>query len=182
MTIPQRRATPELNALVDLFYVDSAVLGEFNELTESDLPAVARQLLAHDKHMTVTVEAHHQCPVTVDVLQTLVTATHYARRILLRRETDRQVVQFGIVRLALALLSEEVRSEIESQSAPLGRILIEHNVLRDVRLLSLWKVKPGPDLCGHFQISQSEFCFGRTALIYCDGVPAVELLEILRPD
>jgi chorismate-pyruvate lyase len=131
--------------------------------------------------MTVTVEAFHGCPVTVQVLQTLVTPTHYSRRILLRRESDDRVVQFGIVRLAIALLDEEVRREIESQSAPLGRILIEHNVLRDVRLLSLWRIAPGSELCGYFQIRGTDPCFGRTALIYCDGVPAVELLEILPP-
>jgi hypothetical protein len=49
MTIPPRRATPELNALVDLFYPDSSALGAFVEVAEAELPAVARRLLAHDK-------------------------------------------------------------------------------------------------------------------------------------
>jgi hypothetical protein len=91
------------------------------------------------------------------------------------------VVLFGIVRLAVALLDPDVRQEIESQRTPLGRVLIEHNVMRNVRLLSLWQIEPGEDLCGLFQIAQSQVCYGRTALIYCDGVPAVELLEILPP-
>jgi chorismate-pyruvate lyase len=181
MKNPIRRATPELNALVGLFYPDPSVLGDFREVSEADLPVTARRLLAHDQHMTVTVEAYHGCPVTVEVLQTNITPTHYARRILLHRQTDRAVVQFGIVRLAVALLDAEVRQEIESQNAPLGRILIKHNVLRDVRLLSLWEILPGEDLRRHFQMVEAGICYGRTALIYCDGVPAVELLEILAP-
>jgi chorismate-pyruvate lyase len=181
MTQPTRRATPELTALVELFYADSAALGTFTEVAETELPEIARGLLAHDAHMTVTVEAFHRCPVNVEVLKTHITATHYARRILLRRQTDAHIVQFGIVRLASALLDPDVRREIESQQAPLGRILIQHNVLRDVRLLSLWRIEPGEDLCELFQLAQPRTCYGRTALIYCDGVPAVELLEVLPP-
>jgi chorismate-pyruvate lyase len=178
---PHRRATPELNALADLFYADLGRLGSFSELPAADLPDVPRRLLAHDEHMTVTVEAFHGGLVRVEVLETNITPTHYARRILLHRERDDQIVQFGIVRLALALIDPVVRQEIESQSAPLGRVLIQHNVLRNVRLLSLWRITPGEDLCRLFRCGESQDCYGRTALIYCDGVPAVELLEILPP-
>jgi hypothetical protein len=59
--------------------------------------------------------------------------------------------------------------------------LIKHNVLRTVRLLSLWSVSPSTELSGYFGLSEPRDCFGRTALIYCDGVPAVELLEIVAP-
>ena len=181
MTQRSQRATPELNALVDLFYEDPAELGVFVEVTEDDLSAAARRLLAHDEHMTVTVESFHGCPVTLEVLDVRATETHYARKILLRRETDGKVVQFGIVRLALSLLDADVRAEIEERGTPLGRVLINHNVMRNVRLLSLWRIEPGVQLCNGLQLPQPQVCFGRTALIYCDGVPAVELLEIVTP-
>lgn len=181
MTTQAQRATPELHALVDLFYEDSAVLGTFVEISEKDLPATAHRLLAHDEHMTVTVEAFHGCPVSLEVLQVHVTSTHYSRKILLHRQTDDHVVQFGIVRLALVLLDSQVRAEIESRRIPLGRVLIDHNIMRKVRLLSLWRIEPGEELRGLFQLPSREVCFGRTALIYCDGVPAVELLEIVIP-
>jgi chorismate-pyruvate lyase len=174
-----RRATPELDALVDLFYAERAALGEFQEVAEAQLPAVAQRLLAHDQHMTVTVEDFHACPVSVEVLQTNITATHYSRKIVLRRQTDDAIVLFGLVRLNLSVLSPDVRAEIESQLTPLGHILIAHNVLRTVRLLSLWQVAPAEELRGLLALAPSTFCYGRTALIYCDGVPAVELLEIV---
>ena len=85
------------------------------------------------------------------------------------------------MRLNLSYLDPAVRREIESQQAPLGRVLIEHDVLRKVRLLSLWRLDPGPELCEWFQLTTPVTCFGRTALIYCNGVPAVELLEIVAP-
>lgn len=176
-----QRATPELDALIRLFYQDAAELGTFQETTGADLPSTARQLLAHDQHMTVTCEAYHQQPVSVEVLRTRVTATHYSRKIVLRRAGDQRVVLFGLVRLSLAVLSPEVRREIESEETPLGHVLIKHNVLRTVRLLSLWRVQPGLELARLMQLDPHQTAFGRTAFIYCDGVPAVELLEIIPP-
>jgi chorismate-pyruvate lyase len=178
---PSRQATPELKALVHLFYPSLSDLGQFKEVAENEMPEVPRKLLWHDAHMTVTVESHHGQSVDVSVLNTHVTPTHYSRRILLSRQSDRRVVQFGIVRLNSTFLGDDVRKEIESESTPLGRILIEHNVLRDVRLLSLWRIEPGSDLVKQFGLEKPETCYGRTALIYCNGLPAVELLEVVTP-
>lgn len=182
MVTPTRKATPELKALANLFYLSLDELGEFEELSESEVPNVPRQLLWHDEHMTVTVEAHHGSAVDVKVLNTHVTPTHYSRRIILSSQSDSRVVQFGIVRLNTSFLEPDVRAEIESETQPMGRILIQHNVLRHVRPLSLWKVTPGPDLAKIFGIDGAETCYGRTALIYCNGLPAVELLEIVTPE
>jgi chorismate-pyruvate lyase len=181
MVTPTRKATPELQALTSLFYASLDELGKFSEVDASEMPETARKLLWHDEHMTETVEAFHGTPVDVSVLETNKTPTHYARRILLNRKTDGQVVQFGIVRLSVESLGNEVRQEIERQESPLGTILIRHNVLRQVRPMSLWKIVPGTDLRKLFGLDEIEVCFGRTALIYCDGLPAVELLEIVTP-
>jgi len=175
------RSTPELHALAGLFYQSPDALGQFQEVTAESMPDTPRKLLAHDQHMTVNVESHHGCPVDVRVIDSHSTQSHYSREILLVRQTDRRVVQFGIVRLNVAFLAPEIRLEIESEQTPLGRILIRHNVLRNVRLLSLWKIEPSPELVHLLELPQAITCYGRTALIYCNGIPAVELLEIVTP-
>ncbi len=180
MSQPSRKS-PVLDALVDLFYQSTSDLGTFDEVSPDDAPAPFDQLLAHDQHMTVTVEKFHDSPVDVEVLDVRQTPTHYARKILLRRQSDGKVVQFGLVRLCLDFLEADVRREIESQQTPLGRVLIEHNVLREVQLISLWKVTCGAELRQLFGLENSDATYGRTALIYCNGVPAVELLEIVTP-
>ena len=177
-----RRCTPELEALVHLFYEKLEDLGSCEEIQPGELAEPYRTLLDHDAHMTVTVEAHHGCEVAVDVLQTHRTDAHYSRKILLNRKRDGTVVQFGVVRLNLDYLGDEVRAEIEAQKVPLGRILIQHEVLRNVRLLSLWRIQPANDLCHLLGLAKPVECYGRTALIYCNGVPAVELLEIVVPE
>ena len=173
---------PDLETLVRLFYSSPDQLGRFAEVTAEELPPVYRGLLAHRNHMTVTVEAFHRSPVDVQVLETRLADTHYARKILLRRQSDRRVVQFGIMRIDFSILTPDVRREIESEQIPLGRVLIQHKVLRKIHLTALWKVSPGSDLQALFEIPGMTTVYGRTALIDCNGQPGVELLEIVTPE
>jgi hypothetical protein len=74
-----------------------------------------------------------------------------------------------------------VRLRIEAEDTPLGRVLIENNVLRRVRLASLWRVRAGAELARLFDLAAGAVTYGRTALIECNNEPAVELLEIVAP-
>ena len=180
---------PALDHLVGLFYRDIAELGAFEEVLAEAVPEPYRALLAHHEHMTVAVERHHGCPVNVAVLAAQRTGDYYSRKIVLHRHSDRQPVLFGIPRLNLRLVDDNVRREILSENKPLGRVLIDHNVLREVQLASLYRVVPGPGLHQLFSLGdtlaangQPLATYGRTAFIYCDGFPAVELLEIVSPE
>src|SRR5687768_13987377 len=175
------QSLPELDELVALFYDDAAELGQFERVSALVVPEPFRRLLAHNAHMTVTVEEYHGCKVDVRVLVARKDGDLYSRKILLTRQSDGAIVMFGVPRLKLSLLRDEVRREIESQRIPLGRVLIEHNVLREVQLVALWKIAPGPDLCRLLGVDAATTIYGRTALIHCDGEPAVELLEIVAP-
>jgi chorismate-pyruvate lyase len=176
------RSAPELEALAKVYYDSASDLAQFRQLREDDLPPDYRMLLAHHQHMTVTLEAHNGCPVQVDVIQSNATDRHYTRKVVLRRFTDQAVVLFGIVRITRSLLDPEILKEIESESTPLGTILIRKSVYRDVRLLSLWEIHPGEELKEIFGLERSQPLYGRTALMYCDGVPVIELLEIVTAD
>ncbi len=176
-----RRSVPDLYELLELFPAGDGGLADFTEVQADELPAPYGQLLAHNHHMTVTVESFHGSPVDVEVLERRLIDERYARKILLRRQSDRAVVQFGIVMLDFSYLSDEVRDDIIGERIPLGRTLIEHNVLRDVQLVALWKVVCGPELARLFLVEPGTLTYGRTALIYCNGEPAVELLEIVVP-
>lgn len=174
--------TPDLDELAALFYPSTEALGRFEEVAAADMPPVFQQLLAHNNHMTVTVEGYHQSPVNVRVLDKSIQGDHYARKILLARQSDGSVVQYGIMRIDLAQVSAEVRRQIESEGIPLGRVLISHNVLREVELVSLWRIEPGDELRTLLNTALGEIVYGRTALIHVAGEPAVELLEIVTPD
>lgn len=170
-----------LNTLLQLFFADSSQVGQFAEAACEAMPDFYRRLLDHEEHMTVAVEAHHESLVDVEVLETNITETHYARRILLRRQDTREVVQWGLVRIHLASLNDEVRQEVIEQSRPLGRILVRHNFLRTIHLDQLWKIETGPELCEQFGLNSPQTTYGRTADIHLNSQPAVEVLEILPP-
>lgn len=170
----------DLETLAALFYDSIDELGQFVEVTADEMPPVYQHLLAHEEHMTVTVEEYYGDRVDVEVVAKRHNPPHYSRKILLRRHDDGEVVQYGIVRINLQVLGEQVRNEILGESAPLGTILIRHNVLRRVRLLSLWRVDAGPDLQQLFGLAEPRITFGRTAVIDCNQEPAIELIEIVR--
>lgn len=175
----QQIPAPDLDTLLHLFYQDTAEFGVVEAISADDMPTVARKLLDHEHHMTVTVEDHHHCKVDVQVLETLFTGQAYSRKILLTKQTDRTVVQFGIVRLNFEFLATHIQQEIQAENTPLGRILINHNVLRRVELSQLWEVQVGQDLAELFRVSPNTIVYGRTAWIYCNGEPAIELLEVV---
>jgi chorismate-pyruvate lyase len=181
MTSPSYPLIPDLQTLTGLFYSTSESLGQFSEVGVDKMPEPYRRLLAHNDHMTVAVESLHQSSVDVRVLRRQVTPTHYAREILLARRSDGAVVQYGIMRVSFSHLPPEVQGKIRSEQTPLGRILIEHNVLRRVQLFSLRRVELGQVLSQHFQRPIGTITYGRTALIECNQSPAIELLEIVAP-
>lgn len=178
---PPPKQVPDLMELVGLFYSDPAQLGLFEQVTEDDFPQPYRRLLAHHDHMTVTMEEFHGSRVDVHVLATRRDNGHYSRQITLTRQSDGRVVMFGIPRIKFKFLSADVQREIEREDAPLGRILIEHNVMREVQMTALFRVTPGPELCRLFHLIQTAVTYGRTALLWCNGEPAIELLEIVTP-
>jgi chorismate-pyruvate lyase len=170
----------EITELLDEFYgepVGYAQLGVFEEVASVPHPYDA--LLDHHKHMTVTVEKYYDQTVDVHVHRCASNGDWYAREITLVTSQSRRIVQYGIVRLDTTKLDPQVWRQIESQSIPLGRVLIEHQVMREVELHGLWRIRVGPSLAGLMHLRIGDLLYGRTALIYCDGAPAIELLEIV---
>ena len=172
----------DINELLNEFYdqpIGHSQLGEF--VSVASVPPPYDRLLDHHAHMTVTVESHYGQSVDVHVHRHHSNGDWYAREITLVTEESRRIVQYGIVRLKTSALESGVWKQIEDQTTPLGRVLIQNNVLREVQLCGLWRVEAGPSLAGLMHLRVGEMLYGRTALIFCDGAPAIELLEIVAP-
>ena len=143
----------DIRNLLDEFYcepVGHSQLGEFQSVAK--VPDPYESLLDHHAHMTVTVESHYSEKVNVVVHRCHRTQGWYSREITLVTEETGRIVQYGIVRLNTRTLDDEVWKQIESQTTPLGRVLIEHDVLREVQLCGLWEVQPGSSLAELMQL------------------------------
>ncbi len=163
--------------LVSIFHSDVGAFGSLRFVPPDRVPAAERHLLDHRSHMTVAMERRHG-PVTLRVVDRRVDAAgRYAREILLLRP-DGRVVQHGIVRIDLGRLAAKTAAAIRGETIPLGRILIDAGLLRDVHDVAMLEVHPGPHLRRLFG-GEPATTHGRVATIDLDGVPTVELLEIV---
>jgi len=174
-------------ALVRLF---SALedFGELHGVASEQVPEPARTLLDHCSHMTVAMERFHGCDVRLRVVAEAVDSHErglnhgwYAREILLETPSG-DIVQHGIVRIDLTHLDAPTAGAIREGRRPLGRILIEAGMLRDVHAVNLLEVAAGPHLRQLLRLADTTPpLYGRVADIELDGRPAVELLEIVAP-
>jgi hypothetical protein len=193
-------------ALVRLF-CGLADFGECRSVMPGQVPEPARTLLDHRSHMTVAMERFHGCDVRLRVVAQADDGREhgpndgwYAREILLETPAGK-IVQYGIVRIDLTHLDAPTARAIREGRRPLGRILIEAGMLRDVQGVKLLEIMPGPHLQELFRltaprpagiaptagiapptgIAVGTVVYGRVADIQLDGRPAVELLEIVAP-
>ncbi len=171
----------ELNRLIGEFPEDEPLINESRHVAASQTPEPYKQMLVHEKHMTVTMESFHGCPVNVSVFDRRQSGDIYCRKIILTRSDNDVPVQFGIVRFHFEFVNDAVRDEILQEKTPLGRILINHNVLRHIDLNAIVEVQAGPGLAKYLQIPEKTSTYGRLATIFCNGQPAVDLLEISAP-
>lgn len=182
-------AEPTLNPLKELAELcalfpeeDGAKLYEDAEhIAREATPEPYHRMLVHEHHMTVTMEGYHDCSVDVEVVAARYVDDLYCRKILLRQHGTGRPVQFGIVRFDFSVVTDSVREQIESQKIPLGRVLIQHNVLRHIDLGAIVRFKAGAGLARYLDMEIGQETYGRMATIFCNGAPAVDLLEISSP-
>ena len=186
MALPTMNPHDELRSLTNLFPAVEPLFLKAEHIPSSLTPEPYKTLLVHDHHMTLAMESHHGCSVDVRVLSHKQDGQLYAREILLLKgrvagEETRSVVQYGIVRFNFNYVTEAVRDEIIAGQTPLGRVLINHNVLRHIDLGAILEIQAGPQLAAHFNMPVGGVTYGRMATIFCNRQPAVDLLEISAP-
>ena len=171
----------ELQALTSLFPGDELLIAHAEHVPSALLPEAYKRVLVHDQHMTVAIEAHYGGAVDVRILAKRLEGDVYSRKIVLVKHGSDQIVQFGIVRFDLRYVTQPVRDEILEGRIPLGRVLINHNVLRHIDLGAVLRITAGPGLARDLQMPVGGMTYGRLATIFCDRRPAVDLLEIPAP-
>lgn len=165
-----------------LAFFGEARLPATHPVAAEDVPEPFRGLLDHHDHMTVALEAFHNSPVVVRPYLVHQQGDLYGRKLDLLSEKSGEVVMTGIMLLNLTFVPLPARERIIAQEAPLGRILIESGVLRRITGVSLLKVDAADPLAKRFGLDEPVDAYGRLATILCDEKPAVDLLEIVRPE
>jgi chorismate-pyruvate lyase len=179
LSVPTLEPARELRLLY-AFFGDSA-LPQIEGVDADDVPEPYHRLLVHDQHMTVTLEAHHGKPVTVVPWKVHRNGDIYGRKLDLIVEQGRTVMT-GVMLINFSYCTAEVRNAVIAETAPLGRILIENNVLRRIDATAFVKLPAEDSLVQRFHSVKPQAAYGRLATIYCDERPAIDLLEIVAPE
>ncbi|MCH8853812.1 MAG: hypothetical protein IID41_14340 [Planctomycetes bacterium] len=156
----------------------TALISSYTEVPAKSLEEPFRTLLVHEDHMTGVLLAHYGRAVGLHVLRRTNTEDTYTRFITLTASDSEQVVETGIVRINLALLSTAVRQEIVEAKKPLGSILIDHDVLRRIEPKWYFHLESSCPMLDHFGSGVRQ-AYGRVGMIHCDNQPAIELLEVV---
>lgn len=152
------------------------------ELVEAgQMPPAYRGLLAHDGHMTAKLNALHDTSVALRVHRHLEEDGRYRRFITLVPSGTDHVVEVGVVRLNLGVLSEEVRERIVERRTPLGDIFTQHDVMTRVDPHWFFRFRAGA-MSESFERALSADVYGRVATIHLNGEPALELLEVVSDE
>lgn len=171
----------ELDALVKLFPNEQPLFERAEHVSSSTTPEPYKSLLAHNHHMTISMEEYHNTSVDVVVMDQRLDENVYSRKILLVKSGTDDVVQFGLVRFNFDYVTQAVKDEILAGQIPLGRVLINHNVLRHVDLGAVLRITAGLGLASAMHIEPGQVTYGRLATIFCNQQPAIDLLEVSAP-
>lgn len=159
----------------------SAFMPQCEVLSPDEIPFPEDQLLVHHDHMTEVLEKHHGSPVKVNVIKAILDGDIYTRLITLAPSAEpNKVVEWGIARLDLRYLADDVKAEILARQIPLGAVLIKHNVLRRVKPRYFVRFPEDGPVLGLFgKLPHKGPLYGRLGTIYCDDEPAIEVMEIV---
>lgn len=171
-------ALAELASLCDGFFDELSWTASCQVVSPNMVPEPARALLVHNDHMTATLRQHYGEPVALTVLDHRHSGDDYRRKIILT-VGDGRTAAVGVVRLNLKYVAQDIRTAIVERRTPLGDILGKHRVLTRVEPKWFLRFPATTPVVECFSPRPAGDVYGRLGLIYCDGEPAVELLEIV---
>jgi len=152
---------------------------QYRLVDEDGLPAPYRQLLAHRQHMTSTLRNHYAADITLNVLEHGFADGWYRRVISLSLHPGDAVVELGIVAMDMGKLPEAVQDAIRLRNRPLGDILCESNLMREITPHWYLRLPGAADNLALWGADFDHDIYGRVGVIHVDRQPAIELLEIV---
>ena len=152
------------------------------EIDAEEVPQSERELLVHRRHMTVTLEEYYRDRVKVVPYRVHQQGDLYGRKLDLVAVSSGLVVMTGIMLFNFSCCGSKVRDLILAEEVPLGRILIENRILRRISSETFVRIEAGDPFVERFDLKAPQPAFGRLATIFYDGEPAVDLLEVVRPE
>ena len=182
----QQRKGPAVSPLIyplDEFYARAArPLPVVAALAADQMPEPYRSLLAHDRDMTPTLETFHGRQVHLEVISSDQRDDIYLREVVLHLDETDRPVEFGAIRINLAMFPNPARRQILEERLPLGHILAEHRIPHGSRPKAFLRIESDSFIKQSLRLESSHVLYGRrNTLVDPAGHPIAEIVEILPP-
>ena len=168
---------------LDEFYaLAKRELPVIEQITGEEVPEPYRELLVHTTDMTPTLEKFHGDRIYLNVISRQTRGDYYFREVILLTQRTRQPVEFGAIKINLALVSSPARRLILEEQEPLGTILNEFKIPHSSRPKAFVRIQADPFIKGALQLSGEQVLYGRRNTLF-DAQQRVlaEIVEILPP-
>ncbi len=148
-----------------------------------DVPEPYKTLLVHQADMTPTLEKFHGDALHLRVLRRQRRDDFYFREVLLVTDKDEKPVEFGAIKINLALFSSAARKQILEERLPLGHILAEGGVTHASRPKAFLRVPSDAFINSVLGLAGAHTLYGRRNTLWDPQQRSLaEIVEILPPE
>jgi chorismate-pyruvate lyase len=166
---------------LDEFYAAAGQpLPPLNQLDGEAVPEPYKTLLVHRNDMTPTLEKFHRHSIHLQVLGRRHKGDEYFREVILRLDGTNQPVEFGAIKINLALFDAAAREQILHERLPLGHILAECKISHTSRPRAYLRLATDKLINEVLELSGAQVLYGRrNTLLDPKNHPLAEIVEIL---
>jgi chorismate-pyruvate lyase len=166
---------------LDEFYAEAGeTLPALVQVDGAAVPEPYRTLLVHQNDMTPTLEIFHKSRVHLDVLGRRRKDDAYFREVILRLDGNNEPVEFGAIKINLALYTPDAREQILHERLPLGHILREYSIPHTSRPRAYLRFSADKLIGRVLGLNGAKVVYGRRNTLYDPRQnPLAEIVEIL---
>jgi hypothetical protein len=168
---------------LDEFYaIAKRELPALEQVDAADVPEPYRRLLVHNEDMTPTLEKFHGERIYLNVISRQHRGEFYFREVILLTQRKRVPVEFGAIKINLALFPSTARRLILEEQEPLGTVLADFKIPHTSRPKAFLRIEADGFIKGALQLAGKHELYGRRNTLFDPQQRALaEIVEILPP-
>ena len=168
--------------LNDFYQRNGELMPPLDEIEAERIPEPYKSLLVHENDMTSTLEDFHKGTIHLRIVSKLQREDEYFREVALLVEGTEKPVEFGAIKIDLALFPEAARQQILEEHWPLGHILKEHEIRFVSQPRGFVRVASDKLINSVLNLTGAHLLYGRrNTLSTIGGKSIAEIVEILPP-
>jgi len=182
LSTPPAAALPYAHPLDDFYARSLLQLPKIERISDQELPEPYRSLLAHESDMTPTLENYHGANIHLRILGREQRGDFYFREVVLQLDRTNQPVEFGAIKISLALFPARARQMILGEHLPLGTVLRLCEVGHTTVAKAFFRLQSDDFISQALALREPAILYGRRAnILDPQKRPLSEIVEILPP-